>query len=1248
MALQPIGVQATVQDADQYFRTIDQMNKATADFAQGAQKGGGIFSEGFGQVVTGALRQVGAIAVNALADAAKAVAGFVGDSVKVAGDFEQGMNKFAVVAGKGVDTKGLQQFRDLFIQLGRELPVSTSEVEDAATEMVSGGIDPAIVAGGALRQTLNFAAASGLSLSDAAATSAKFLAGWTDAAATTQQKVDFLALSTDTLTKAAAASSTTAAELRLGLFNVQGSAQALHVPFEDATTALAELAPAFESSAQAGTALNVFLTRLVPQTKPALSVMQDLGIVLKNGQNIFFDSKGQFLGLSNAAEVLKTKLAGLTDEQKISTLHTLFGNDAMKVGNLLSQTGADGYAAMAAKMREANGVSEAAATMQQGYNVALENAKGSVEALQITIGSALLPVLTDLMNNVVAPAVNTLSTFASAVFGDDDAFNQLSPTLQGMVTTIDLLVADVQELVGAFQNGGAGTTEFAARIGDLASDLGLPGAAIQSIVLGIDDLIASSDTLLPIIEGIGAALGSFAILTTVTGWVSGLSAAVTAAGVAFAEAGGGIEAVVAILGGPVTLAIAAVAAAIGVLYVAWTNDWGGIQEIAASAWAAIQPSLAEAEQWLGTEIPIALQKLSDVWTNTLQPALVVVGDYLQSTVFPILESLAGTYLKGTEAEVSALAKVWSDVLWPAIKIVADFVSGTLIPLIAALVNVNIAAWQLALKALTGLWEKELQPALMAAGDYLSKTLGPAFTSLGNWLSATFGPLLKNVTTWLGDVTGGFTGIGNAVNDVIKRINDFANATRNLKLPDWLTPGSPTPWEIALRGIADAVGSEVNPALNDFSGQLGTFDTAAGGAANTLTTTFGKALANVGKGIAGAGTQAIGGAKSLATTLTNFMSANPLSDQSEGWGKGLVDGLVQGINGAAKSANKAAAKLMDGVADSGKDASKMHSPSQVTDEMGQDWVMGLIQGMGKMAPALNSLVTTVFNTLQANAGSKFTAMRDDIQKQVEDFTKQVGDIQSAIGSFAVTGLTSDASIDRQKAANIAAMDDLSAHAKTIVQQQLADAEKVSAAINDPKQQAAYFAARSKAILEMAKLQTTIDNQISDQERENLTATVTALQNAIATTTNDVEKQSDQILLDKLQTRLNTPQLMPSQEAALDQQIALINAAQQNEAQALLAQQAQGSDTTDLIKQIQDFMTAVQNVKNGPTAFDPTIQAFMNTLDQLRQVPATPAQMAAGSGSTSTAYNNNSYNLGIYSSQSPAVVQQSFAMLQAATP
>jgi len=723
---------------------MGKANTAVADFGSTGAASGGMFARGFGEIVTGALRQVGALAVNAMADAGKAVAGFLTDSVDVAGDFEAGMLNFQAVAGKGVDTAGLEKFHDLFISLGRELPVSTQEVQQAAIEMVSGGIDPAIVAGGGLRQTLQFAAASGLGLADAAATSAKFLAGWTSSAATTEEKVAFLTSSVDDLTKAANASSTTAAELRLGLFNMQGAAQALHVSFEDSVASLALLAPAFESSAQAGTALNVFMTRLEPSTKVATSEMKRLGIITKDNQNLFFDTEGNFLGMANAAQVLKEHLGSLSDQQKIDTLHTLFGNDAMKVGNLLMQDGAAGIIGMRAEMGKANGVSETAALKQRGYNVALDNAKGSVEALKITVGEKLLPVLTSLLNDYVAPGINMLITLADAVSGDTEAFNSLSGPLQGVATTLQSVGGFVSDLVERAQHAYAGFL--------------LWQSGTVSLRTALDVLLPGLGSMAPVIEGITG------VVQTVSTWI-----------------GENL---------PIALQVA-------------SDFWTG----------TLQPALQTAyDVFTGQIIPIitnlaatvlpilgsALQVAASFFTNVLIPAGKLLWNAFTTLLLPVLSEVAVWLRDNVPPAVQKLADFLSKTLFPALGKVYDFVSANLIPLLKVLGDVLSATVGKAVEALAALWENILWPALKKAGG---------------WISDTLGPILQKFTGWLGDVTGGVEGITGAIRDAIKWLSDLADSISKLSLPDWLTPGSPTPWEIGLRGIGDALKTEVNPQID---------------------------------------------------------------------------------------------------------------------------------------------------------------------------------------------------------------------------------------------------------------------------------------------------------------------------------------------------------------------------------------------------------------------------------------------------
>ena len=295
--MQQIGLDATLNNVPDFTAGINTMNKAVDGFAKNSTDAGKNFGGGFGEIVTGALRKIGELSVEALLKAGQAVAGFVKDSIGLAGDFEAGMLTFQSVAGKDVDASGLEEFRDLFLDIGKRLPVSTSEVQQAATEMVKGGIDPATIAAGGLEQNIQFAAAAmGGDLVKAAEISSKIMGGWAGVGATAAEKADFLTHATDLLTKAANASATDVEGLSLGIFNAQGIARTAGVGFEDLTTTLAALAPRFESSSVAGNSLKNMIARLQPTTDPATAAMAGLGLYTQETGSAFYDAQGNFVG----------------------------------------------------------------------------------------------------------------------------------------------------------------------------------------------------------------------------------------------------------------------------------------------------------------------------------------------------------------------------------------------------------------------------------------------------------------------------------------------------------------------------------------------------------------------------------------------------------------------------------------------------------------------------------------------------------------------------------------------------------------------------------------------------------------------------------------------------------------------------------------------------------------------------------------------------------------------------------------
>lgn len=224
----------------------------------------------------------------------------------------------------------------------------------------------------------------------------------------------------------------------------------------------------------------------------------------------------------------------------------------------------------------------------------------------------------------------------------------------------------------------------------------------------------------------------------------------------FAAIGGVIVGILVAINAPIVAVIAALAA----LYLAWENNWGGIRTFVEAVAAGLQPVLQN------------------------------VGSFIQGTVVPILSSLAEMARTVVATAITVLTEVWQNVLYPALQIVWSFIQSSVIPLYQTLAEV--------LSATVGV-------ALTAAAGILQNVLRPAFETVANFVQATVGPVLEHLgNAVLPALAGAFDAIGSAIQGVVDWLRRLADRIANISLPDWMQPGSPTPLELGLRGIADAL------------------------------------------------------------------------------------------------------------------------------------------------------------------------------------------------------------------------------------------------------------------------------------------------------------------------------------------------------------------------------------------------------------------------------------------------------------
>ena len=246
-------------------------------------------------------------------------------------------------------------------------------------------------------------------------------------------------------------------------------------------------------------------------------------------------------------------------------------------------------------------------------------------------------------------------------------------------------------------------------------------------------------------------------------------------------------------------------------------------------WAVVK--LGELAVWLGENVPIAIEKAGTFWREVLQPALMEVGDYVNNNIIPILKEIWTWIGVNLPPVIAALAEFWTTTLQPALAAVWAFIQDNVIPIL-----VEVAKWlgtnlPPIIKALADFWTKTLWPALQKVWNFLTVDMMPIWKALGELLGVVIGNQIKSlVWNWenilkpaleaiwkfisekilpifegWGESIGGIKG---AIETVVGWISNLTEALKKVTIPSWLEPGSPSPFEVSLRGIADAM-ADVN-------------------------------------------------------------------------------------------------------------------------------------------------------------------------------------------------------------------------------------------------------------------------------------------------------------------------------------------------------------------------------------------------------------------------------------------------------
>jgi len=330
-------------------------------------------------------------------------------------------------------------------------------------ELAKAGVGVDDILNGAADAAVNLAAAGGIDLPEAAEIAANALGQFNLQAKDLAHVVDLIA-------GAANASAISVSDFNLSMKQAGAVANLVGVNFDDMATAIALMGRNGIKGSDAGTSLKTMLLNLQPATAKQAAEFQRLGIITKDGSNIFFDARGNLKSLADISEILQDKTKSMTAAQRSATLEILFGSDAIRAAAILTKNGAEGFDQMAAAMGKVKAADVAKARLD---NVAgsIEQLKGSVETAAITIGSVLLPTIRKI-TDFVTKLVN--------------GFNKLDPRWQKLIAFALVAATVLAGIVTAVAAIGFAITGVASALAFLSG-----GGIVAAIVAGILAIVAA-------------------------------------------------------------------------------------------------------------------------------------------------------------------------------------------------------------------------------------------------------------------------------------------------------------------------------------------------------------------------------------------------------------------------------------------------------------------------------------------------------------------------------------------------------------------------------------------------------------------------------------------------------------------------------------------------------------------------------------------------------------------------------------
>lgn len=499
--------------------------------------------------------------------AGTAVAGFAVASTVAFGNFQQGINEVYSLL-PGISQTAMTAMSDDVKKFSEDFSVLPSEVIPALYEALSSGI-PA-------DNVFDFMAVAQKAAVGGVTELKTAVDGITSVVNSYGADVISAGRASDIMFTAVKFGKTTFGELSQSIYNVLPSAAALGVSFEDVSAQLAVLTAKGVPTVVATTQIRSALTELSDSTAKLSGAVEEV-----TGRS-FTDLIAQGYTVS---QVLNAVRSSMPEQQ----FRDLFGRvEALNAALSITGPNADAASDAFAQMKNSAGATDAAYNqMAQGINFSMKTLKAFASVALVDVGEALSPMV----QKVLQLATEALPYLQDALQ------NKLLPAI-GKVADIFIIFID------NLKTGDAPIAALRNALEGLIPDASLQrfDSLVRTAKTFSDWISANGDNILNTLLAIGTIIATYATLSTLVSVVGAVVGAITGLSAAFAAAGTVAGGVVAVLGGPLFVTLAAISAAVGLLAVAWKNDWGNIREHTTSVVSDVSAAFKNYESTTKTAI----------------------------------------------------------------------------------------------------------------------------------------------------------------------------------------------------------------------------------------------------------------------------------------------------------------------------------------------------------------------------------------------------------------------------------------------------------------------------------------------------------------------------------------------------------------------------------------------------------------------------------------------------------------------